>query len=282
MAWRDWCFVAVENCTTAHRFPAENSETFPCRWLTCAWSDVRQSRDQWSTFAHEDICYPLRVFHQTFASPFFFVYLAAILIAGWCGYGPGVMGVFFISFVSPYLIRPGFSFAQISWASVLPFLMLSLLVSHTSAVARKGENTLRALNDELERRVQNRTAELAAAQAELTLVTENMAAAVTRCSRDFRYVWVSPAYAAWLNRERKAIEGRPIRDVIGADGFEEIRPYMERVIAGEKVEYTARVHFFGMSERWINAVYIPVRRPDDVVDGWIAVVTDITERVKQE
>ena len=109
-------------------------------------------------------------------------------------------------------------------------------------------------------------------------VTDNMAAAVTRCSRDFRYIWVSSAYASWLRRSKNQIEGHYIRDIIGEQGFEDIRPYMERVLTGQRVEYSNRVNFLGPGNRWIRAVYVPTRSQDEV-DGWIAVVTDITDTI---
>src|SRR5207245_11658947 len=38
------------------------------------------------------------------------------------------------------------------------------------------------------------------AQEQLHLVTDSMPAAVTRCSRDLTYLWVSKPYADWLGR----------------------------------------------------------------------------------
>ena len=120
------------------------------------------------------------------------------------------------------------------------------------------------------------------AQEQLRLVTDNMAASVTRCSRDLRYTWVSPGYAQWLRRRPEEIEGRPILEVIGADGFEAIRPHMERVLSGRKEEYEALVTFEGPGLRWINAVYVPTEDDKGSVNGWVAVVTDITDRKRLE
>jgi len=123
--------------------------------------------------------------------------------------------------------------------------------------------------------------QLRAAQHQLVSITDNMAAAVTRCSRDFRYVWVSRGYAAWLRRPAEDIAGRAILDVVGTQGYQVIQPYMQRVLTGERVEYTAKVTFVGPGERWIHAVYVPTYSHDQV-DGWIAVVTDITDMVESQ
>jgi two-component system CheB/CheR fusion protein len=112
--------------------------------------------------------------------------------------------------------------------------------------------------------------------SELRLVVEQMAAAVTFCSRDLRYLWVSRRYAEWLGRTPEAIIGRPIRDVIGEAGWEGIRPYVEEVLAGRRVKYVDQVMFEGLGRRWIRAEYMPVER------GWIAVVTDIDDQKRAE
>jgi PAS domain S-box-containing protein len=118
---------------------------------------------------------------------------------------------------------------------------------------------------------------------QLQLITENMAAGVTRCTRDLRYVWVSPSYAAWQGlRGSGEVAGRPIRDVAGQDFYETVRPYIERVLSGERVEYETKVKYSGVGTRWIHAVYVPTQAQDQTVDGWIAVVSDVTERHEAE
>jgi len=118
---------------------------------------------------------------------------------------------------------------------------------------------------------------LRAALRELQIITDNMVAGVTRCSRDLRYLWVSRNYADWLRLAPEEIMGRPILDVVGSAGYEGIRPHIEKVLAGEKVGYEAQVNFHGAGGRWIHAVYVPTMDEDQEVNGWIAVVTDITE-----
>lgn len=124
--------------------------------------------------------------------------------------------------------------------------------------------------------------ELRSAVAQFQLITESMPAAVARCGRDLRYVWVSPGYALWLGRLADQIVGHRISDAIGERGFDDIRPYIERVLSGERVEYTTQVRFIGPGERWIHAVYAPTCSAEGAVDGWVAVVSDITERRAME
>jgi PAS domain S-box-containing protein len=90
-------------------------------------------------------------------------------------------------------------------------------------------------------------------------------------------LWVSRKYAAWLGLAPEEVAGRPILDVIGREGWEHIQPHVEGVLSGKKEEFEAEVNFRGIGVRWIHAAYMPTRGSDGKVDGWVAVVTDITD-----
>ena len=117
---------------------------------------------------------------------------------------------------------------------------------------------------------------------QLKVITDNMAASVTRCSRDLRYLWVSRNYAARLGRPPEDIAGKPILEVIGQEAYESIRPHIEKVLSGQREEYEAQVDFLGNGARWVHAVYVPTRNSAHEVDGWIGVVTDVTARREAE
>jgi two-component system NtrC family sensor kinase len=117
---------------------------------------------------------------------------------------------------------------------------------------------------------------------QLQLITDNMPAAVHRCSRDLRYVWVSPSYAAWLGRASEEIAGRAILDVVGHEFYEAIRPYIERVLSGQRVEYEIQIKYPGAGRRWIHAVYVPTKSWGHTVEGWVGVVADVTKRHEAE
>jgi PAS domain S-box-containing protein len=123
---------------------------------------------------------------------------------------------------------------------------------------------------------------LRAAQQELQLITDNMAAPISRCSRDLRYLWVSNSYAQWLRRPARDIVGRPIIDVLGREAFDRLRPYFDRVLSGELVQYEEEIDFLGLGRRWINAVYTPTFDATGVADGWVAQVIDIDDRKRME
>src|SRR6185436_19515436 len=70
---------------------------------------------------------------------------------------------------------------------------------------------------------------------------------------------------------------RLIADVLGPEGLATIRPYIERVLTGERVEYEAQLKYPSIGQRWIHAIYVPTLDPDGTISGWVADVSDITE-----
>jgi PAS domain S-box-containing protein len=120
------------------------------------------------------------------------------------------------------------------------------------------------------------------AMEQLRIVTDSMAAPVTRCSRDFKYLWVSKPYADWINRPVNEIVGRPILDVIGPRAFARLLPCFQQVLSGQVVRYEDQIHFQGIGPRWVSAVYTPTLDSHGVPDGWVAVVNDLTERKRME
>jgi len=57
---------------------------------------------------------------------------------------------------------------------------------------------------------------------------------------------------------------------------------VERVLTGQRVEYEARVDYQGAGPLWISAIYVPTFDSKGIPDGWVAVVTDVTERKRVE
>ena len=83
---------------------------------------------------------------------------------------------------------------------------------------------------------------LRAREADLELVINQTPFMLTRCSRDLRYQFVSRTYAEMIGRQPADIAGKAIVEIMGEEGFETIRPYIETVLQGTRVEFEARCH----------------------------------------
>jgi PAS domain S-box-containing protein len=166
-------------------------------------------------------------------------------------------------------------------------MAIGMFSTHYHASRRPDRRELRLL-DVL---AQQAAAVLARAQAEEALagkeyqfrkITENVASAITHCSADLRYRFVNEAYATLAGLPADRILDRPIAEVMGEDGLAAIRPYVDRVLAGERVEYEAEVPFSASGPRHLHCIYVPDSDGEGAVRGWFAAVNDVTEHRRVE
>ena len=119
-------------------------------------------------------------------------------------------------------------------------------------------------------------------EAELETVINQTPFMLTRCSRDLRYQFVSRAYAEMLGCQPADIAGRAIAAVMGEDGLETIRPYIETVLQGRRVEFECDIRFKETGVHSLRVVYTPDIDPEGHVQGWIASILDISARKHAE
>jgi PAS domain S-box-containing protein len=122
----------------------------------------------------------------------------------------------------------------------------------------------------------------ARARNELQAVADLMASGVALYGRDLRYRWASRRYLEWVGKSAEEVIGHSIIEVVGPSLFELKHPYIERVLAGESVTFEHEVEMPVGHRSWVHIAYTPSRDAGDVIDGWVGVVTDITERRKIE
>jgi PAS domain S-box-containing protein len=120
------------------------------------------------------------------------------------------------------------------------------------------------------------------ARQHLEVLTERMSVGVAHCNRQLEYVWANPAYAQQIGHTVEQMAGRRITDVLGSETFETLRPYFQRVLAGEYVQYERAESISGMPKRWIQVAYTPIWNGEAEPIGWVAVLNDLTERRELE
>jgi PAS domain S-box-containing protein len=179
---------------------------------------------------------------------------------------------------------------------LVPAVKRALAEAEEHKARKRAEEELRKAHAELELKVMERTAaleaevairketgeELRAREAEFQLVAEATPVLLTRISRDLRYVFVNQACANWLGRSAEEIIGKSIVEILGQEAFETIRPYFERVLQGERVEYEVQIPYKGRGHQFMQVTYVPEKNRQGEVVGWLASILDITERKQAE
>ena len=113
---------------------------------------------------------------------------------------------------------------------------------------------------------------------ELERVLDRTPFMLTRCGRDLRYRFVSRSYADMIRCRAEDVAGKPIVEVMGEEGFKTILPHIEKVLAGDRVEYETEVNFAGVGPRLLRVIYQPDHDGSGMIDGWIASIIDLSDR----
>ena len=119
---------------------------------------------------------------------------------------------------------------------------------------------------------------LRASEAELQSVINRTPFMLVRCGRDLRYLFVSEAYAHLIARERDAVIGKSIDEVIGPRSLRTLQPYIDAVLNGESVDFECELEFPHSGIRRLAIAYRPERDTAGNVEGWIASLLDVTDQ----
>lgn len=119
-------------------------------------------------------------------------------------------------------------------------------------------------------------------EAQLRFIANNSPVSLAHCSRDGRFLFLNRANAERMGLKIEEAEGRTMEEVMGPEAVRAIRPYLDRVLAGEAVNFEREVPYRHVGKRFVSASYVPDRAPDGTVRGWLAVIADMTERREME
>jgi PAS domain S-box-containing protein len=99
----------------------------------------------------------------------------------------------------------------------------------------------------------------------------------TRC-----YQYNNAAYERWFGRSREELRERTMEDVLGQTAYEQIRTYVDTVLAGRAVTFEMIVPYKGAGSRRVIAHYVPDIHSDGSVAGFYALVEDVTSQREAE
>jgi diguanylate cyclase (GGDEF)-like protein/PAS domain S-box-containing protein len=108
--------------------------------------------------------------------------------------------------------------------------------------------------------------QLIEARRRLNRFTEHIPYPLTYVDREYTLRFVNLAYQRAVSMAAADLVGRPIGEVRGATRWAEHKPYFDRALAGEAVQYTRLVHGLPQGARWMRTSYVP-----DMDDGGGAV-----------
>jgi diguanylate cyclase (GGDEF)-like protein/PAS domain S-box-containing protein len=156
---------------------------------------------------------------------------------------------------------------------------------------------------ELEKRVEERTAELSAAnkmlshrireqkeaeeallrsREQLRLLTDSLPAAVAHLDNQHRYLFANNTYEKWMNVSRESILGLHVSEVLGKEFYDRIKDNITEALSGREVTFEVQVPFGDGQIRDVISTYVPELSQSGEVSGLIALITDISDLKRAE
>ena len=117
---------------------------------------------------------------------------------------------------------------------------------------------------------------------QLRFVTDSAPVLIAHCDRSHRFKFVNKPYAARFGLQPSELIGRSIADVLGAEAFRTIHPYLSEALAGRRVEVEVAVPYETLGTQHMRFAYQPELDEQGTVIGYVAAVINVSDRHKAE
>ena len=158
-------------------------------------------------------------------------------------------------------------------------------VAHDVTAAKEAEIELRKLNETLERRIEERTAQLRSSEAHMRAIIETSHQYQGLLNLEGELVYVNKTALAGIRSDGHGVIGRPFWDTpwfAATDGMpQQIREGFARALRGEEVRIDTTLHL-PVGDRHFDFVMRPLFDQDGKVSGVVPEAVDITERRQSE
>jgi PAS domain S-box-containing protein len=164
----------------------------------------------------------------------------------------------------------------------LPLVVLLLASVQWSRMLKK---QVAARTSDPQAQVQERTrAEDAVRQRdrELRLIMDTAPALIAYVDAGLRFLRANRSCQEWFGLPAEEVRGRLVREVFGNEGWKQVRPYVERALAGEAVAFEAPVPSAPDGVRLALWTLAPENGGEGGRRGFVMHAVDITERRQAE
>jgi PAS domain S-box-containing protein len=228
------------------------------------------------------------------AYPFLLLFLGAVMGSAWFGGRiAGLVAVVLSTAVVDYFfVPPLFSFYinQVSQTYCIAFIVCAVTMSLVSSARKRSENAVRDARDQLEQRVQERTAELLRSNAE---IQESERRLRTLTEAIPQQIWSARVNGEieYCNQHLLEYADRPLEQLRGAGFFRILHPedepdfreaWQQSCAAGRNLEGEWRVRGANGIYRWFLIRSVPQCGADGAIERWYGTHIDTEERRRAE
>jgi diguanylate cyclase (GGDEF)-like protein/PAS domain S-box-containing protein len=118
--------------------------------------------------------------------------------------------------------------------------------------------------------------------AQLQLIEDNLPAMWIAYDRNLRCLFANQRMAEFFGLSTASIVGKHLREIAGEDSYQQVKPFIDRVLEGQPMTYERTVVLENGELRHFEVKLIPHIAQKGRGQGLFAVTTDVTERKREE
>jgi PAS domain S-box-containing protein len=141
---------------------------------------------------------------------------------------------------------------------------------------KEAADRTRTLNEELEKRVRQRTLALQEREAQLRTITNAIPILVAQMDSKENILFANGAFCQWFNCTADGLRNLTFKSVLGDARYPLNKPYINKVLAGETVMYE-RQSKSGNKQAILNITFVPEFDQNNSVKGFIFVAADVSQ-----
>ncbi|MEA5503858.1 PAS domain S-box protein [Halotia wernerae UHCC 0503] len=111
---------------------------------------------------------------------------------------------------------------------------------------------------------------------ELRLITDAVPVLISYVDTQQRYRFNNKGYEDWYGLSASKTYGKHVQELLGESVYQSILPYIEMALSGEQVIFEGQVPYRNGKIHDVSTTYIPQFGQQGKVQGFVALVTDIT------
>lgn len=115
-------------------------------------------------------------------------------------------------------------------------------------------------------------------EEELRLVTSAVPAIISFIDTEQRFRYINRVGEEWFGLRAADIIGKPLWEVLATSTYEQVRPYIKQVLSGQQVTFENQIPRQDGGMRYVSVTYTPRMNSQGIVEGFVALVNDISDR----
>lgn len=228
------------------------------------------------------------------AYPFVFLFFGAIMGSAWFGgYVAGFIAVVLSSLTIAYFFVPPYfdmAVARESQSFLGAFILCAIAITIVSSARKRAENAIRVALDQLEVKVEERTAELQRSNLEmqeserqLRILTEAIPQQIWRTDAAGSIQYCNHHLCDYLGRNAEGLRGEAFFSAIHSEDEPLFRQGWQAALAsGDSFEIEVRVRGADGVYRWFLVRSIPQRSGDGSIARWYGIHIDIEQQHRMQ